>query len=200
MLESDDQIDTETCRTTPHILENGTECKSFTPLTDSAPCRQVPDGRVTGALTTWMAGFAHFAYRHRYPQRGSRAGISCLPEGALPRRDRVFRYLRALVCFRGLALAGLRSPRSPCPAFTFCLCLFAAIRRERAAFVVAVLAFGTAADIAFVAAQRDLLTFRRRSPFRNSFHVVFQLGLLVSQLPAKRDGSLSPRDLLGRGV
>jgi hypothetical protein len=66
MLESDDQIDTETCRTTPHILENGTECKSFTPLTDSAPCRQVPDGRVTGALTTWMAGFAPFAYRHRY--------------------------------------------------------------------------------------------------------------------------------------
>src|SRR6476659_1442672 len=70
-----------------------------------------------------------------------------------------------------LAIAPVALPR-----LHLCLRLLAAILRERAALIVAFLAFGTAADIAFVAARRDQLTFRRRSPFRNSFHVVFPLG------------------------
>jgi len=52
---------------------------------------------------------------------------SYLPEGDRLRRDRVSGYLRALDVFRALELTGLRSPRSPCPAFTF---FFADLRRS----------------------------------------------------------------------
>ena len=99
----------------------------------------------------------------------------------------MLRYLRALDFFRALDLAGLRSPRSPCPAFTFFFAVLRAVLGKRAAHIIAFLdaAFRIAADVPLVAARRDQLTFRRARHFVIRFMCSPQLDFRFTNCPQR---------------